>query len=127
MNSSLPSIPMNLYLMTQSLDSSNAVARTQPSTPTIKGVVCSVQSMSAYERDTWGRRNIIGEFKIYTNYNFDAASVGSPKLGWRLVDPATGFTYDVQGVERSASGRLRLNILYKLICRKVISKNSGIQ
>lgn len=126
MNSSLPSIPLDLYLTTQTLDSSNAVVRATPSTPTIAAVVCSVQPMSAYERDTWGRRNIIGEWKIYTNYNFDASAPGSPKLGWRLKDPATGFIYEVQGVERSASGRLRLNILYKLICRRVIAKNTGV-
>jgi hypothetical protein len=124
-NSTLPSIPLDFYLMNQSQDASNAAVRTLPATPTLKGIVCSVQPMSAIERDNYNRRQIVGDWKIYTNYNFDGGSTGAPRLGWQVKDPATGWVYQVKGVERSASGRLRLNLLYKLICVRLIPTASG--
>jgi hypothetical protein len=116
----LASIPLDLYVLTETLDSSNAPTRAIPAAATKTGILCSVQPMRGYEMDLYQRRDIVVDFKIYTDYDFAANVSGGLKVGSFLKDPASGFRYQVKGVEPSANSFLRVGTLYKVLCRRFV-------
>lgn len=120
MPSRLCSIPLNLYVLTVKLDSSNVAARVKSTTPSLTGVLCSVQPMTAAQQDYWSRRGILVNTNIFTSYDLDTNLAGGLKKGMIFVDPASGFAYQVDGFLRSANPRLRLKLIYEIQTHRVI-------
>ena len=114
---SLYSISLDLYQLAKSQDSSNATTRTLGSA-TATGLLCSVQPLRGYEMDLFARRGIAADFQIFTDYDFDAN--GGLKLGYLLKDPASGFQYQVKGVEKSANSLIRSTPLYRVLAKRLI-------
>lgn len=122
MPSRLCAIPLNLYVLTVTLDSANVAARKNISQlqPALKAINCSVQPMSAAQQDFWGRRGLTVNTTIFTDYDIDTNLPGGLKKGMVLVDPATGWGYQVDGFQRSANPRLRLRLIYEIQTHRVI-------
>lgn len=113
------SILLDLYKLTVSQDSSNAPVRTLGSA-VATGLLCSVQPLRGYERDLYLRRDIVADYQIFSDYDFDANLSGGLKVGYLFKDPATGFQYQVKGVEKSQNSIIRSTPIYRVLALRVI-------
>lgn len=115
----LYSISLDLYKLAVTQDASGATIRTSGAT-TATGLLCSVQPLLAYERDLFMRRDIVADYQIFTDYDFDTNISGGLKVGYKFKDPATGFEYHVKGVEPSKNSIIRSTPLYRVLALRVI-------
>lgn len=121
MFSTLMDTLLDLYVLAIGQDASGGTTRTIPSAPTAKGILCAVQPLNSREQFDYQRREIEADYKIYSEYNFDANLPGGIKLGDNLKDPATGFVYVVMSAQRFADTVISAIPYYKIITKRIIA------
>ena len=113
-------IPLNLLKYGVTLNASNAVLRSLPTTPLASKIPCTVQPLSAEEVDQYARRQIMASHQVFSKWDFEKNLVGGLKLNYVFVDPANSHIYQIRGWGENFNPAMRLNKLYRVVVYRYI-------
>lgn len=83
----------------------------------LNNIPCAVSPASAAIAADYARRDMVVNYRIYTNLDLDSAVSGGVQLGDRLTDGS--HYYLVKAVKRSANALVTAEVLFEIDCERI--------